>query len=250
MKNMNPKVMAIVALVVTGAAYWMLVLSPKREEATTLATQITAKQGEVTAVQQTLATYTQAKEDYKNNYATVTRLGKAVPEDDDVRSLIVQLDAAAKKTGVDFRSVSIGSSGGGASAGGAAGALKPPPGATVGEAGFVLMPFSFSFDGSFFDLSKFFSKLERFVDVSAQTMDVTGRLLMVDKISLKPEGTGFPNIRAQVGATTYILPPSQGLTAGASPTQPAGASTAQPSGGAAPAAGAASTTATVPGAVR
>ena len=42
---------------------------------------------------------------YKANYATVVRLGKAVPTDDDTRSLVVQLDAAAKRSGVDFDTI-------------------------------------------------------------------------------------------------------------------------------------------------
>ena len=43
----------------------------------------------------------------------VARLGKAVPADDDVRSLLVQLDSAAKRAKVDFRSITLS---GGASA--------------------------------------------------------------------------------------------------------------------------------------
>ena len=58
-------------------------------------TKITAKQSELTTAQQTLAGYKKSKDDYGKNYASVVRLGKAVPEDDDVRSLLVQLDAQA-----------------------------------------------------------------------------------------------------------------------------------------------------------
>jgi len=41
-------------------------------------------------------------------------------------------------------------------------------------------------------------------------------------IQLAPDGTeGFPNIAAQITATSYLLPPTQGLTAGATATGPA-----------------------------
>ena len=41
----------------------------------------------------------------------VARLGKAVPADDDVRSLMVQINSAADRSGVDFRTISIGGAG-------------------------------------------------------------------------------------------------------------------------------------------
>jgi hypothetical protein len=182
----------------------------------------------------------------------VVRLGKAVPEQDDTRSLLVQLDAAAERSGVDFRTISVGGGNGAPAAApvaapgtvAAAGATTPPPGAvSVGTAGFSAMPFTFSFRGSFFNMSEFFSKLERFVSVRNSRMDVTGRLLRVESVSLKPDQTGFPRIRAEIGASSYLVPASQGLTAGATPTGPAGATPAAPAGGATPPA----TTATVSG---
>ena len=42
----------------------------------------------------------------------MVRLGKAVPEDDDVRSLLVQIDAEAGGADVDFRTIQVGGSGG------------------------------------------------------------------------------------------------------------------------------------------
>ena len=59
-----------------------------------------------------------------------TRLGKAVPADDDVRSLLVQLDDAAKRSKVDFHSINVGAGGGAAGHdGGAAAATGLAPAA-------------------------------------------------------------------------------------------------------------------------
>jgi hypothetical protein len=221
----------VVAAVAVVAAYWMLVLSPKREEAASLSDKVTAVQQELTAAQAQLTQYRAAKDSYQSNYATVARLGKAVPEDDDMRSLMIQLDAAARDTEVDFRSIRIGQGSGAAGADAAVtGAATPPPGATVGEAGFMTMPFSFDFKGRFFRLSDFMSRLERFVAVRNQRIDVTGRLLVLESVSLQPDSDGFPNIEAKIGATSYLLPPTQGLTGGATPQGP---STAAPAGTAA-----------------
>jgi hypothetical protein len=232
----NKKLLVIVvAAAAVAAAYWFVLLAPKRQEAADLGTQVAAKQLEAQQAQQTLASYQKSRDAYKANYSAAVQLGKAVPADDDVRSLLVQLDSAAGATGVDFRTVQIGtstSSTPAASAAPVAGAATPPPGAvSVGSAGFSAMPFTFAFRGSFFDLSSFFTELEHFVTVKNQKIAVTGRLVRVETISLVPDPTGFPRIRAEVGASSYLVPSTQGLTGGATPQGPAAATTTPASSG-------------------
>ena len=74
------------------------------------------------------------------------------------------------------------------------------------------MPFSFTFSGGFFDLSSFFAKLEHFVTVNNKHVDVTGRLLRLESSSIAPASAGFPDMQAEIGAATYLVPPSQGVT--------------------------------------
>ncbi|CAA9476574.1 MAG: hypothetical protein AVDCRST_MAG69-478 [uncultured Solirubrobacteraceae bacterium] len=236
--------LALVVLAAAVGAFWMLVLSPKREEASALSEQIAAKQVELDAARQQVVTYEQAREAYPANYATVARLGKAVPADDDVRSLVVQLDAAAKRSNVDFELIDVGK---GAATPDAA-AKNVIPGASLNAAGFTTLPMSFAFHGSYFELSSFFTRLERFVTVSNRRIDVTGRLLLLQSISLVPGGDGFPQMRAQINATSYLVPPAEGLTDGASPQGPGAAPV--PAAGAAPGAKPVVTTATVTGGVR
>jgi hypothetical protein len=253
----NSMLLAAVAAVAAVAAYWMVALSPKREEAAKLNKSIATQQGALDAAKATLATYETAKAGYKANYALVARLGKAVPADDDVRSLMVQLNSAAGKSKVDFRTIQIG---GGTAAPAAptpsssdkkgaqptTPATTPPPGSTsVGSAGFSSMPFTFAFRGSFFSLGDFFRRLDSFVGVNQQRLDVTGRLMVLNNISLTPDATGFPRIHAQIGASAYMLPATQGLTAGASPAGPGtatGSSSATGAASATPAPGSSSPT--------
>lgn len=249
--------LAVVAAVVASAAFYFMVLSPKREEIAKIDGEIAAKKSELATNQQLVADYQTAKQGYRTAYASVVRLGKAVPVEDDVRSLVVQLDGAARRSGIEFQSINVGGGAGAApaapaAAAGAPGAAAPvslPPGATVGAAGFPVMPFTFTFDGDFFKLSDFFRRLENFVSVRNQNVSVTGRLLTLDSLSLQP--TEFPNISATVSATTYLVSPMQGLTGGATAQGPAGAiaSPTQQAAGAASAAAAAPTTATSTGAV-
>ena len=179
------------------------------------------------------------------------RLGKAVPGDDDVRSLVVQLDHAAKQTHVNFQSIEVGggtTTVGATTAPGATAAAPLPPGATVGPAGFPIMPFSFSFRGGFFRLGKFFQRLNAFVKANNDAIDVTGRLLTVDSLKLEPDSTGFPNIKATVQATSYLVSPLEGPTGGATAAGPAGATGETPDTGAA--SPPVTTTATSTGAIR
>ena len=254
MTRRNTILLVAVAAVAAMGAYWMLVLTPKREEAVAIDKLIATKQAELASAEAEVATYEKARTHYKVNYSMIARLGKAVPADDDVRSLLVQVNSAAKRAGVDFRTISIGggstapATGPGAAA--AAPGVKPPPGAsTVGTAGFSTMPFSFTFKGSFFELGKFFNRIDRFVAVQGGGLDVTGRLLLMNSITLVPDADkGFPSLNAEVSASSYLLPSAEGLTAGATPEGPTPAAAAAP-GGSEPNVPAA-TTATISGATR
>jgi len=249
----------VLALAAVAGAFWYLALAPKQQEATRLQGEIDSARAQIDQTRQQVATLRQAEGSYAMNYASVARLGKAVPADDDMRSLIVQLDSAAKRSGVDFSSIELTSGGAGASQGTASPASQAstatlPPGATVGPAGLPTMPFSFEFDGSFFSLSDFFARLERFVKAKGQEVDVSGRLLAVDGFSLEPGEDGFPHVTAKIGATAYLVPKDQGAMGGGTPGGPtpgvAGAAGAAPVSTTAPAAATAPTALTTIGGSR
>jgi Tfp pilus assembly protein PilO len=217
----------IVALVALGAVfgYWKFELAPKRAEAAKLEQEIATQQAQLAQTQSLIATYQGARDDYQANYAKVVRLGKAVPSDDDTRSLVVQLDAAAKRSGVDFDTLNIN---GGASSAGAGASTKVIPGA-VNAGAFSAMPFSFSFSGDFSTLGNFFARLERFVTLKGDEIAVSGRLMRVERIALTPGSTGWPGLSAQVGASTYIVAQAQPVSATAAGGSTATSTTTDPS---------------------
>jgi Tfp pilus assembly protein PilO len=229
MTRKNSILLSVVALVAAVAAFYFLVLSPKREEIAKLDKDIAAQEAAVEQARLTLAGYEEAKASYKRNYATLARLGKAVPADDDVRSLMVQLESTADRSGVDFQKIELSSGlGGDAPTAAAAPAdsggteLAAAPG-TVPVAGGVLsaMPFSFTFTGSYFDLSAFFARLEHFVSLQNRRLDATGRLLRLESISISPSTIGFPDMEAEINAASYLVPPVQGVEGAAPATPPA-----------------------------
>ncbi len=248
----NPILIAVIAAALATAAFWFLALSPKHQEAADLQTQITAKQGEVDVARQQLATYERARTSYKASYTTLARLGKAVPADDDIRSLLVQLDTAGNATHVDFTKLSVGGDGGGSGAATAAttpatsaGGLAPAPGSVqVGSTGISAMPFALQFSGSYSNLTGFFNRLDHFVAVHNRNIRATGRLLRIETIALTPSEAGYPRMTAQVNAASYLVAP----TTPAAGTPPPATSPATPASSSTPSTTTA--TATITGAAR
>lgn len=228
-------VLIVVGILATLGAFWFLAISPKRQDAADLTTKIGAAQTRLSTAQASASSAEAAKSKYTSDYATVARLGKAVPVDDDMPSLVYQLEQTAKANKIDFRSIKlVGSAGVAAAAPTTASSSTPgstvaaalPPGATVGSAGFPTMPFTFDFTGSFFDLQRFLRSLDGLTAVNGKSISVKGRLLTVDGVALKAGPKGFPQIDASVVVTSYLLPADEGLAPnGATATAP---STATP----------------------
>jgi Tfp pilus assembly protein PilO len=100
-------VFLLLPLVLVGA-FWFLLLKPKRHEATKLSDQVTQAQEARDAAVSQANQLQAAKAKYASQYAEMVRLGKALPTKVDMPSLLVQLNAAALGTGIEFGSVTVG----------------------------------------------------------------------------------------------------------------------------------------------
>jgi hypothetical protein len=234
-------VLIVVGILALLGGFWFLAIGPKRKEATDVSAQVSSAQSRLDTAQASAASAESARKQYSTDYATVARLGKAVPVDDDMPSLVYQLSHTAKVNHVDFRAIKLTSSGAVAAAPtGTAAAVASatgktdatatttaatitpalPPGAVVGAAGFPTMPFSFDFNGSFFNMQRFLKAIDGLTAVRGKNINVKGRLLTVDGVGLKAGPKGFPDVDATVAVTAYLLPSDEGLTAGATVATP------------------------------
>jgi hypothetical protein len=224
-------VITIVIAVVALAAGWHFVISPKKAEAGKLATDVQTQQTALAAAQAQVTQAKSARARFSSAYTQLAMLGEAVPADDNVPSLIYQIQSAAKASSVDFQTLSVAAGGGSTPAttpGSAAAAAPLPPGVSVGAAGFPAEQFTFTFTGSFFRLAAFFDRVQRFVVAKgSSSVSISGRLITLNSVSLAPASGGFPHITATVAATTYLEPATQGLLVGATPTGPAATTNAQ-----------------------
>jgi len=228
-------IMVVLALAAVAAS-WMFVVSPKRSEASSLNTQVSSEQSQLTAAQGQVAAGMSARRQFAGQYAQLAKLGEAVPPDDDIPSLIYQVQSAAQASRVTFRGLQLSSAGASSSSSssssspsGQTPAAQLPPGAAVGAAGLPTEQFTITLSGNYFNLSSFFNKLEDFVASDSGTLVIRGRLMTINAISLVPGPTGFPQITASVSATTYIVPPTEGSFGGATPAGPAPTTPAQAS---------------------
>jgi Tfp pilus assembly protein PilO len=99
--------LALIPLAVIGA-YWFLLLTPKREEASKIQDTLAQAQSVRDTAQQKASQLAGAKRSYSADYATIIRLGKSIPTTVDMPSLLVQLDRAARGTGIKFTDVKAG----------------------------------------------------------------------------------------------------------------------------------------------
>ena len=226
---MSRSIRLLLLVVVAAAAvggYWKLALAPKRAEAAKLDQEVAVAEAELVQTQNLIATYEGAQKEYRTNYATMVRLGKAVPTDDDMRSLMVQLDTSAKRSGIDFDTINLNASGGAAAT---PGTVAPTTPGAISTGAFSAMPFQFTFTGTFGTLGNFFTRLESFVTLKGDKIDVRGRLLRVESLKLQPAQDGWPGLQADVGASAYIVPEATEVAAPTT-TTPSTTTAATPSG--------------------
>jgi len=102
------KIVLVLVPLLLIVGYWFLVLGPKRDEAAKLGEELTAAEDKREAANATVGQLESSKDSYAKDYETVVRLGKAIPASLDMPSLLVQLETAAKGTGIDFDSITVG----------------------------------------------------------------------------------------------------------------------------------------------
>lgn len=244
MSSVNRIIVAMLVAAALAIGFWVLLLSPKREEAAELAETVSSLKSSLALHQQEVQEALLARKEFPTDYGQLVVLGKAVPADDDTASLFVQINRIAERAEVGFAEIKLNGSGeetpapvpapeaeapptgapGSATAVAApteAAAATLPLGATIGPAGLAVMPYSLRFTGDFFRLADFIHGLDKLVKTTNSKVSVDGRLITVDGFALGPEqGATFPQLEASFAVTTYLTPEGQGVTGGATPTAP------------------------------
>jgi Tfp pilus assembly protein PilO len=196
------------------AVYWLLLLNPALERREGLQKPLEQAQVERDTAVATANEMLEAKENYKKDYAELVELSKAIPQSVAVSDLMRELNRAVRGMGIEFSNITM--------------ATPEPTDAAAQEAAVSPdtaaldeIPVELTFDGRFFALSDLFRSIQNFVKVADGRLDVHGRLIRIDEFSF--DSASFPNITAQISATIYAAPASEGPTDGATAVGPRGA---------------------------
>jgi Tfp pilus assembly protein PilO len=106
-----------VGVLALALGFYFMILAPKRQEASKLSDQVTSLKNSVAQQNQVADFGEQARRDFPLYYGRLVVLGKAVPDEADSASMIVQLNSIADRSKVQFRGLELGEGGSGSSSG-------------------------------------------------------------------------------------------------------------------------------------
>jgi Tfp pilus assembly protein PilO len=105
-----------VAIVALAIGFYLLVLGPKRDQASELKDQVNTLNASISAAEQQASYGEQARKEFPKYYGRMVVLGKAVPAESDTASLLVQLNSLSDQSKVDLRAIALNQGGSSGSA--------------------------------------------------------------------------------------------------------------------------------------
>jgi Tfp pilus assembly protein PilO len=170
-----------VALAILVAASYFVLIRPKAAESTRLDGEIAALEAEA-ALASSQPNDPQPK--VQIDVADLFRLAKALPDGSDMAGIMLELNAMASASGIEFVSIQ--------------------PGEVVSFTDSSALPITLTFHGNYYDLTDFLYRMRSLVTVRDGVLDASGRLYTLDALDLHEEpGQGFPQIEAVLTLSAY-----------------------------------------------
>jgi len=206
------------------AVLWFTTIAPKRSESSSVRSNVAAQETRLVKASAQVTSYQSARKQFPGLMSELKLLDKAVPGRAAIADLLRELQRRARVSGSDLRLAALKSSGAAPAAAvtGASPAVTPvTPGATSGPGGLSALPFTFEYNGKYFDLLQVLQAVRKSVKVRASgDLAIGGRLLTIDGVTFNRADADAARTKAVVNATAYIAPEGA-----ASPQAPAGATT-------------------------
>jgi type IV pilus assembly protein PilO len=163
------------AILLVAVLMFFLVINPIRADISQLESDIEAEEARIDAAKVEIAKAEDTKNEGRRNQARILELAKLIPVDQEIPSLILEIQDLADKAGIDW--------------------IQITP-SNIGDAGvgsYWILPLSLQFAGTYFDVSDFIYRAE-------QMAAGPGRLLAVKSLGLVP-GTA---IAGETGLTVTM----------------------------------------------
>lgn len=244
MRQRDKIILSVVGGVIVVGGFWMLALSPKLKESKKLGADIAKKEKAIEQTKQDAEPVQHAKVNFSTTYATLAKLGKAVPVagsvDDDVPSLLLQLNQGGKVTKTGFLSFTVdtassdapaaaaapaapatpskqGSAGGGgentatktAGAAGSGSADAAAPAVTLNK-----VSYNYTYVGTLYDLENLMHYLTGMVAVDGERMKISGRLLAIQSVhfTILASSRTNPLMQTDIAIVSYAVPKGSSVT--------------------------------------
>ena len=166
---------------VIAAMGWFLLVSPQRSRASELDEKIASVEQQITASR---AAQLQAADAKPIRSADLFRLTKAMPSDNDIPGVLLELSRIASETGIVFEQI--------------------VPQATLAAGEMRAQPIDLTFEGNFYSLSDFLYRVRNLVSVQRGRLVANGRLFSVEKLQFSEAPSGFPSIRANLTLSAFL----------------------------------------------
>jgi type IV pilus assembly protein PilO len=212
-KQVPIAVIILPALLIVALVGYFLLIKPKQDAAGKLSEEIATLE---TQLEVAMAAQRQPQTDESAiQVAEVFQVTKAMPDEDDMPGILLELNSVATAAGIEFLSIA-------------------PQAASV-QASYTALPINLSFEGNYYDLTDFLFRLRNLVSVRDGELSADGRLYALDSLSMTEGPDGFPEIAASLTVTAYYystLPPAAPAVpvAPGTPTDTAATTTTAPEG--------------------
>jgi type IV pilus assembly protein PilO len=169
------------ALLILALVGYFLLIKPKQDAAGRLGDEIASLETQLELARATLQNPQGDETTIK--VADLFRVTKAMPDEDDMPGIILELNAVAAASGIEFISIS--------------------PQAAAVRSGYTALPINLAFEGNYYDLTDFLFRIRNLVTVRDGELQADGRLFTLDTLSLQEGPAGFPEIAASLTMTAY-----------------------------------------------
>jgi Tfp pilus assembly protein PilO len=189
-----------VALAILVAVSYFALIRPKAAESARLDDEVAALEAEAALAS---ARPNDPQPKVQIDVADLFRLAKALPDGSDMAGIMLELNAMASASGIEFVSIQ--------------------PGEVVSFTDYSALPITLTFHGNYYDLTDFLYRMRNLVTVRDGVLDASGRLYTLDALDLHEEpAQRFPHIEAVLTLSAYSY---GAVAAPATPGAPASTTT-------------------------
>ncbi|MHB0914269.1 MAG: type IV pilus inner membrane component PilO [Thermoleophilia bacterium] len=195
-------ILAAIGLIALIALWYFFLISPKRSEISAVNEETRVEKETYDRNTARLKKLDQERIAAQESRGELLKLDKLIPGDEQIPSLIVELQKSANDAGIDFVRI------------------EPDMAVTAAD-GTAVIPIQMKFEGRFFDVNEFLYRVENYARLEGNEVNVSGRFLSVVDIKLE-EGEfkkwDYVTVTLGINAYTSMTPAGAAAPAGSSDT--------------------------------